>query len=250
MPKFVAGRGQKIVSISIALGIGLFLLAMFLTGNLRRPQQGAGFKVVIGTKDAVYCSHAATAEDAKALGLALRSVGYFKDHGADVTLSKGAGGTVVSFATGGDAWNRPDTVYEFEAIGMRIAPSVGGFPIKVRLMNANRVMKRELVVGKITVGAKDELYYFGSATKADAEALAQALKDGMFFTDLGAKVMFSKESGKSISFVVNQNAWERPDFFAVFGDVVHRAAPSVGGLPITMRLLNFDMEPQRDMVIQ
>jgi hypothetical protein len=246
MPDFIAGRGKKIALISIASGIGLFLLAMFLTGNLRRPQQ---FRVVIGSQDAVNCSHGATVADAKALGLALRSAGFFKDKGAEVALSKGPGGAVVSFSAGGQ-WNGPDTVYEFEDLGRRIAPSVGGFPITVRLMDARDRVQRAIAVGKLNVGAKDELYYFGSATKADAEALAQALKAGQFFTDLGAKVLFSKESSKAITFVVNKNAWERPDFFAVFQDVVRRAAPSVGGLPITMRMLDLDMHPQSEMVVQ
>jgi len=77
-------------------------------------------------------------------------------------------------AAGGD-WVGPDRVYAFEDLGRRIAPSVGGFPIKVRLTDAHGGVQREITVGRLTVGAKDELYYFGSATKADAEALAQAL---------------------------------------------------------------------------
>jgi hypothetical protein len=249
MPKLSAGRGKTIISISIALGIGLFLLAAFLTGNLRRTQQGDRVKVVIGSRDAVYCSHGATVADAKALGLALRSAGYFDDTGAEASLSKGPGGAVVSFSAGGQ-WAGPDRVYAFEDLGRRIAPSVGGFPIKVRLTDAHGGVQREITVGRLAVGAKDELYYFGSATKADAEALAKALKDGRFFTDLGAKVFYSKESGKAITFVLNKNAWERPDFYAVFQDVVRRAAPSVGGLPIAMRMLDLDMQFQRETVIQ
>jgi hypothetical protein len=249
MPKFIAGRGKTIISISIACGIGIFLLAAILTGNLHRPQQGERSKVVVGSKDAVYISHGATVADAQALGMALRSAGYFKDEGAEAALSKGPGGAVVSFSAGGQ-WNGPDTVYKYEDIGRRIAPSLGGFPITVRLMDSRDRVQRAIAVGKLNVGAKDELYYFGSATKADADALAQALKAGMYFTDLGAKVFFSRESSKAISFVVNKNAWERPDFFAVFQEVVRRAAPSVGGLPITMRMLDLDMEPQREMVIQ
>jgi len=245
MPKFLAGRGKQVVSISIAFGIGLSLLVLVL----RHPQQGDRVKVVIGTKDVVDCSRGVNVADAKALGLALRSTGFFKDQGAEVALSKGQGGAVVSFSAGGQ-WNGPDTVYKFEDLGRRIAPSVGGFPITVRLMDTRDRVQRAITVGKLNVGAKDELYYFGSATKADAEALAQALKTGMYFTDLGAKVLFSKESTKAITFVVNKNAWERPDFFAVFQDVVRRAAPSVGGLPITMRMLDLDMQPQREMVIQ
>jgi hypothetical protein len=197
----------------------------------------------------VDCSRGVTVADAKALGLALRSAGYFKDKGGEVALSKGPGGAIVSFPGGGQ-WNGPDAVYGFEDIGRRIAPSVGGFPITVRLMDARDRVQRSIAVGKLTVNSKDELYYFGSATRADAEVLAQALKDGQYFTDLGAKVLFSKESGKTITFVVNQNAWERPDFFAVFVDVVRRAAPSVGGLPITMRMFDLDMQPQKEMVIQ
>lgn len=247
MPEFIAGLGRRVVSVSVPLGVGLFI---FLTGSLLFSQQGKGLKVTIGARDVVYCSNAATGEDGKALGSALKSAGYFTDSGAEVMLSKGVGGTVVSFAARDDAWKSQDAVYGFEGIGLRIAPSLGGFPIEVRLMDADGMVHKEITVGKLTVGAKDELYYVGAATRADAEALARALKASKFFTDVGAKVLFSKEDGRAISFIVNKNAWERPDFFAVFQDIVRSAAPSVGGLPITLRLLDADMQPHKEVAVK
>jgi hypothetical protein len=248
--EFAVSRGANVASNSLALGIGLSLLAMIVAWGLRQSSQPANAKVIIGTKDEIYYSHAATKEDAQVLGQALKTMGFFNDRGASVLLSKGSGGTVVSFFVNEGAWDRPNSVSNFEEIGRRIATPLGGFPIKVRLMDSARVMRRELAVGKAIIGAKDEIYYFGSATEADAEALGQALKTAGFLEDKGVSVLLTKGDGTAISFVVNENAWERSETVAAFERLARRAATSIGGLPIKLRLLNSEMETKREVAVQ
>ena len=243
---------MKSASNLIALVIGLSLLAMVVVWGLRQPSHAnlKYPKIVVGTSDTVYYSHAATQQDATALGAALKTIGFFQDKGANVLLSKGRNGTVVSFVVQEGAWDLPDRILAYEEIGRRIAGPAGGFPIKVRLIDAAQTLHRELSVGKAAVGSRDEVYYFGDATKADAEALGKALKAAAYFTDEGASVELAKGGATAIAFVVSDGAWERPEVAAAFVRLVRRIAPSVGGLPITLRLLSPNMEPERESAVR
>ncbi len=236
----------------IALAIGLSLLAMVVVWGVRQPAHVSVKlpKVIVGSRDVVYYSHAATEQDAASLGAALRTIGFFRDVGGSAFLSKGRNGTVVSFVVQPGGWDLPDRVAAYEEIGRRIAPRVGGYPIKVRLIDAGQSVHREVTVGKAVIGARDEVYYFGSATSADAIALGQVLKAAGYFTDEGASVELTKDGGASIAFVVSDGAWERPQIVAAFERLVRRSAPSVGGLPIALRLLNPNMEPEKEAMVR
>jgi hypothetical protein len=59
----------------------------------------------------------------------------------------------------------------------------------------------------------------------------------------------AKGDATSISFVVDDGVWDRPEAVAAFGQLVRRVAPAVGGLPVTLRLLNAAMEPKKESVI-
>ena len=252
-PDPAAGRARKAVANALALGVGLTLLVMMLVWGLRQSGHAKSpniSKVVVGTNDMVYYSHAATEEDAGVLGQALKTIGYFQDRGVSVFLSKGKNGTVVSFVVQEGAWDLPDRVSDYEEIGRRIATAVGGFPIKVRLIDSAQLVHREVALGKAMGGARYEVYYFDSATKADAEALGAALKAAEYFTDQGTSVELSKGGRTAISFVVNDGAWERPEIVGAFVRLVRRAAASVGGLPITVRLLDPNMEPHREAAVR
>lgn len=233
----------------LAFGIGIALLATIVVWAFHPSSRPASSKAIIGTRDEIYYSNAASKADAEALGQALQAMGFLNDRGTTVLLSKGAAGTIVSFVLNDGAWNHPETVYSFEEIGRRIVPSVGVFPIKVRLIDSARILRKELTVGKAIVGAMDEVYYFGSATEADANALGAALKTAGFLVDAGASVALSKGDGTAISFVLDDGAWERPAAVAGFERLVRQAAPSVGGLPIQLRLLNSKMEIKKGIEI-
>ena len=247
---FAPGPGRKFARTLLAFGVGLALLATVVAWGLHPSTQPVNSKVVIGTRDEVYYSHAASKEDAESLGQALKGIGFFNDRGTRVLLSKGASGAVVSFALQAGAWNHPDTVFSFEEIARRVAPAIGGFPIAVRLSDSAWTVWKELVVGKLIMGVSDEVYYFGPATEADAEALGEALKNARFLVDAGASVVLSKDGGTAISFVVGDGVWERPDAVAGFERLTRQVAAAVGGLPVKLLLLNSKMETEKEIAIR
>jgi hypothetical protein len=244
------GPGRKIAPTLLASGVALALLATIVVWGLHPSGQLVYSKVVIGAKDQVYYSHAATKEDAELLGQALKGVGFFNSRGTIVLLSKGKSAAAVSFALQAGAWDHPETVFSFEEIARRVAPAIGGFPITVRLCDAVWSVHKELAVGKVMVGARDEIYYFGPATEADAEALGQALKSAGFLVDAGASVVLSKDGGAAISFVVGDGVWERPDAVAGFERLARRVAASVGGLPVKLALLDSKMEAKKEVPLR
>jgi len=233
---------------AIAFGVGVALLATLAAG-VYRTQAHKNRKVIIGTKDEVYYTGYATKEDASKLGQTLKASGFLSNQGLSVLLSRGPSGASVSFVVKESAWNHPDTISSYEVIGRRIAPSIGGFPISVRLLDSAGHIKK-LTVGRFLVGTRDEVYYFGSATAEDAQSLGQALKTIGFFADLGASVVVSKGDGTAIWFVTNEGFWDKPEAIAGFERVARQAAASVGGLPIQVRLLNAEMETKKEMTIQ
>jgi hypothetical protein len=243
-------RGGRLGSQWAAAGVGLVFLAVFVGVVFAVVSANQGTKVLVGTKDEVYYSGTATAADATALGNALKGDGYFTDRGVTVALDKEASGPIVSFVIKEGAWEQPDTVATFDEIGRQVAPLVGGFPIKVRLQNKEREVKNESTVGKLSLG-NDHIYYLGSATEAQAQALGNALKTAGFFEGKGVDVFLAKQSdGTALSFVVGDGAWDDASMVTDFEKITRDAAPAVGGLPIRMRLENTSLEVKKDEVLK
>lgn len=235
-------------------GAGLALLATALVAlvvNLG-PQRRSVDKVIIGKDDVVYYDSPLIArQDALALGNALQTIGFFAGRAARVRLGATHRGTkVVSFAVLQGAWNHPLTISTFEEIGRRVAPAIGGFPIQVELADSDWIARKSLVVGKIASGG-DNIYYFGSATEGDAQALAAALRQAGYLAGNAATVTVSKgPTGIVLGFVVRPGVWERPEVVAGFETLARRVAPSVGGPPLELRLLDPNMEPKKEVAIR
>jgi len=249
-------RGGPLGSRWRAFGLGaVWFAVIFLAVFLPVYVTGENSRVVIGSKDAVYYSGSATKADAQALGEALKEHGYFNDqgasgHGADVYLAKGKGGTVISFIVKAGSWDQPGILENFEEIGREVAPSVGGFPLQVRLTNTTHDVKKESTVGKADFGGDDDIYYFGAASAAEAQALGQTLKSIGFFKGRGVDVFLSKHSdGTVLSFVVGKAAWDDPKMVGDFEETVRQAAPAVGGLPVRLRLVNNVLEVKKDEMV-
>jgi hypothetical protein len=73
----------------------------------------------------------ATEQDAKNLGKALRTKGYFQNLGEFVSLTKDKSGAFVSFDVKEATWDKPSVVAAFEELGREIAPVVGVYPLRV-----------------------------------------------------------------------------------------------------------------------
>jgi hypothetical protein len=237
---------RKFAAILLAATAGV-ALAGIVFYSVSHPSDRTVPKVIVGTNDTVYYSHGATKGDAESLGHALQLTGFFDDRGTGVMLSKGTSGTIVSFVLNDSAWEHPDTVRSFEEIGRRVARSIGGYPIHLRLSDVKWGVHKEVVVGRVIAGAKDEVYYYGSATAPEAEALGRALQSNGYLVDSGASVVLSKDGVTSISFVLGDGAWNRPGTVSAFEGLVRKVAPSVGGLPVDLRLLNSSMEVEKEV---
>ena len=102
--------------------------------------------LTVGANDQIGYSGTATEQDAKAFSEALKSIGYLKDRGTTVLLSKGPGGTVVCFVVKNGAWDDARTVARYQEIGGVVAPAVGGVPIKVRMLNTLLRKQKEIPI--------------------------------------------------------------------------------------------------------
>jgi hypothetical protein len=207
--------------------------------------------VTIGTKDQVVYSGTATKDQATALGNALKSDGYFQDRGVTVLLAKGTNGTVISFVVQDGVWSQPGTLSSFEEVGREVAPSVGGLPVQVHLVNSNKDVEKSSTVGEVTFDGGDAVYYEGSATQSDAQALGQKLKSGGFFSGKGADVFLTKhDDGTTLTFVVGDGTWDNPDLVSDFEATVRDVAPTIGGLPIDMHLANNVLVVKKDEIVK
>jgi hypothetical protein len=120
----------------------------------------------------------------------------------------------------------------------------------VRLIDARRTIRKQLTVGKAIIGAKDAVYYFGAATAAGATALGQALQSAGYFTGSGFTVALLEGEGTVISFVVQEGAWDQPAVVATLDRLVRQIAASAGGLPVELRLLNREMEIEKEVAVR
>jgi hypothetical protein len=246
-------RGGPLGSKWGAFGLGLVFLTVLsavIYLAIHKPH------VVIGSKDEVFYSGSATKADAQSLGDALKTHGFFSDsgasgHGAEVDLEKGKDGTAISFIVKDGSWDQPGVLSNFEEIGREVAPSVGGFPLRVRLTNTEHDVKKESTVGKAAFPGNVDIYYLGDASESEAKALAQALKSAGFFQGTGADVFLSKHSdGTVLSFVVGEAAWDDPAMVGDFEKLVRKAAPAVGGLPIRLRLVDNLLEAKKEEIVR
>jgi hypothetical protein len=227
------------------LSLLLFAFATVLFSGCTGP------RVLIGTKDEVRYKGTATEQEAKALGEALKGEGVFTDRGVTVVLSKGSDATVISFVVKEGLWDDFTYVTQLEQVTRAVAPSVGGLPVKLRLVTSELDTKKELVVhAPMMFGSKDAIAYSDAATMEEARALGQALQSAEYFQDRGANVLLSKgKDGTAISFVVKDGFWDDESNVAGFQTMVRGLAPTVGGLPIKVRLVNTTLEKKKEFPV-
>ncbi len=203
--------------------------------------------VIIGTKDQVIYSGVATKAEATALGNALRSDEYFQGRGSSVLLNMGFGSRTISFVVLDGIWNQPGMLSSFEELAREVAPTVGGLPIQVRLVDSRLNVEETSTVGEVRFGGSDGVYYEGSATKAQAQALGRRFESMGFFQGKGANVFLIRhDDGTTLAFVVVGEKWKDPKRVSAFESIVRDVAPIVGGLPIEMHLVNTQLQVEKD----
>lgn len=248
--------GGRVGSRWTAFGVGICYLVLifgtvFLAVFLPAYKLDHGPKVLVGKNDEVFYSGAATQAEAQALGSALKGDGYFMDKGVTVVLEKGKDGTVISFVVKEGIWDQTAMLSSFEEIGREVAGSVGGLPMKVRLMDKERTVETESNVGRVDFPGNDDVYYFGSATAQEAKALGDELKSSGFFSGKGSDVFYSKHAdGKTLAFIVADGVWGDAAMVANFEKTARDAAPSIGGLPLKLQLDSTTLDVKKDETLR
>lgn len=244
-------QGGKLGSKWAAFGVGIvFMVLICAAVFVPVYSKLAHEKVVIGSKDEVYYTGTATKEDAQQLGAALKKSGYFSDRGTSVFLDKDAAGATISLVMQEGYWDRPGMLFSAEEVVREVADSAGGFPVRVRIMDSSQNVKKQGMVGRVAVG-KDEIFYFDNASQAEATALGNALKSEGYLTDRGSSVLLQKtDAVTAISFVVSEGFWNDAEHVAEFEKLTRTVAGAVGGLPVTVRLVNTDLESKKEWVVR
>lgn len=125
----------------------------------------------------------------------------------------------------------------WKAAGIGIASMVGLLAIIVSIAVAADLAfpsNKRLAVGS------SEILYSGTATTGEAQALGNALSnDGYFGSGKTTTVLLArKNSDTTLQFVVNETAALDDNTVAIFTAITQDVAPSIGGKPITLQLVN------------
>jgi rhomboid protease GluP len=231
----------------------------------------AGNSIAVAKNDKLIYSGSATAADAQTLAKALEPTGYFRGKGTALLLRKAADGTTISVITNdkdparpGDgssprpdagphlvpnAWDDPAFLLVARRIGSIAASALGGPPVNVAVLTRDGVVERVLRVDErnARIGARDEVWYSGGATQADAEALGNALKRIGFFRDAGGVALLSRQGGAvDVSLMVKDGAWENPRVLPVFQAWGKQLSHSFDA-PVRMHLVDRTLAVKKDL---
>jgi len=244
-------QGGRIGSRWKASGIGLvWLCVIVLVVFAPLYWLSVRNRVLVGARDEVFFTGQATRHDAEMLGEALKKNGYFEDKGASVFLSKDRDGITLSLVEQQGVWDQPDMLLAGEEVASEVAPAIGGFPVRVQLMNVDREVKKEGVAGCVPLG-KDEIFYFGNVQESEARALGKALVEDGYFQNTGATVRLARDSqGTVLSFVVADGVWEYPEQVSEFEAITKEVSPLLGGLPMTLRFEDTTLETEKELVVK
>jgi hypothetical protein len=148
-------------------------------------------------------------------------------------------------------WNQAGMLSSFEELGLEVAPTVGGLPIQVQLVDSEGSVEKTSTVGEVSFDGGDGVYYEGSATKAEAQSLGRQFESKGLFTGKGVNMLLTRhDDGTTLAFVVGDGVWNNPSKVANFEAIVRDVAPLIGGLPIDMHLVNAHLQMQKDELIE
>jgi rhomboid protease GluP len=276
-------NASKIIAVVALTGVagaaGLKLTHRSNHGNsewFRQLMAGPSVPALNGGR--VIYTGSATKADAESLAHGLDEAGYTAHPGAIALLSMGPGGPSISVPIGREEsayerinplmsktpeptspggpvlpWNDPEVIAATKVTGVAVAPLIGGPPIKMLLMTDTGDVKRIITIDtrKLTIGTRDTILYSGSATEKDAQALGESLRFNGIFHDNGGRVMLAKGStGTELSFSLADYSWENPRLQDGFQAIARKIAGSIGGLPITVHLLDSNSEPRSTFIVR
>jgi rhomboid protease GluP len=97
----------------------------------------------------------------------------------------------------------------------------------------------------------NSVFYSGTASSQDAEALGKALIQAGFFQSDGGEAVLTKGSqGTDIYIIVREGVWNDPEIAPALDRLGHVTADAVGGTPATLHLLNGKLEDKKDLHIR
>jgi hypothetical protein len=110
-------------------------------------------------------------------------------------------------------------------------------------------MKKEMDVHPNLKAGGIEMRYSGSATEAQAQALAEAFHKALSEKEL--TVLFSVNQGKKeIAIVVHPGTWDDAATVEGLQTFIRSVADSAGGLPITLRLIDSTLDSKKEVPVQ
>jgi rhomboid protease GluP len=228
----------------------------------------AGQRVTVGKNDSVIYDKSVTKAEAASLAQALTTVGYFKNPDVIAFLSSDSDGKVLSIPTWthgstksddlndkGNAlpWDDPAFLAGMREAGVIAAPSVGGPPLKVRVLDDEGDVEKELRITErvVTIGKLDSVWYSGAATAQDAQALGAAMQSAGFFEDKGGRAILSRSGASTdVSLLVREGIWDDPSMAGTIRDLGHSAAKALGGGPIQLHLLDGKLQEKKVLTFQ
>ena len=105
-----------------------------------------GTKYAVTEKESVNYSGSATAQDAQALGEALKKIGFFDNtKAADVLLHTDQTGTAVSFVVD-RGWDNEEILTAFKQIGTMLVPGLKVTHLKIMLIDEHLNTKKEIQI--------------------------------------------------------------------------------------------------------
>ncbi|GAC1417875.1 MAG: hypothetical protein NVSMB62_09090 [Acidobacteriaceae bacterium] len=143
----------------------------------------------------------------------------------------------------------------FEIVGPEMASAVGGPPLMIRLLNSKGEPQRTFVVkaGEVIVGAHDKVVYSGFATAGQAAQLGAALTAAHFLHDQGSIVVLGRDSASAppqVALFTVDGAWDNLQAMGELEAMVRAAAPTIGGLPVVVHVLDPKGQLRREITVQ
>lgn len=98
---------------------------------------------------------------------------------------------------------------------------------------------------------KDDIYYSGDATEAEARKLAKVLEEEQLFGLDGATVRLNKSNGRyTLTFFYSEGAWDDPILITYFKEFGRRLTKSHFPAPLTINLCDLENNVQRTITAQ